>query len=187
METPLDVDAILSDFSEEDTAWTLQDPESGQYVTIPHERYPGCQIFHFFVSAEDARRVIETIDAANPALRRREVFPYEVKLKVSLRSLATDPVNGFVVHTPNEVLEFLDQAESSKNPKSVIHSDPEILGGTPVFVGTRVPLRNLIDYLEGGYSLDEFLDAFPSVSREQAIAALEAAHEVLSAGARPSR
>ena len=66
----------------------------------------------------------------------------------------------------------------------VVHSDPEILGGTPVFVGTRVPLRNLIDYLEGGQSLDEFLDDFPSVSREQAIAALEAAHEVLSASAR---
>ncbi len=63
---------------------------------------------------------------------------------------------------------------------SVVHSDPGILGGTPVFVGTRVPLRNLIDYLEGGYSLDEFLDAFPSVSREQAIAALEAAHEALT-------
>jgi uncharacterized protein (DUF433 family) len=57
--------------------------------------------------------------------------------------------------------------------KPVIHSDPEILGGTPVFIGTRVPLRNLIDYLEGGYSLDEFLDEFPSVSREQAVAALE--------------
>jgi uncharacterized protein (DUF433 family) len=65
----------------------------------------------------------------------------------------------------------------------VVHSDPEILGGTPVFVGTRVPLRNLIDYLEGGYSLDEFLDSFPSVSREQAVAALEAAHEVLIARA----
>jgi uncharacterized protein (DUF433 family) len=62
---------------------------------------------------------------------------------------------------------------------SVIHSDRDILGGTPVFVGTRVPLRNLIDYLEGGYSLDEFLDAFPSVSRQQAVAVLEAAHEVL--------
>jgi uncharacterized protein (DUF433 family) len=69
-------------------------------------------------------------------------------------------------------------------PSPVVHSDPEILGGTPVFVGTRVPLRNLIDYLEGDYSLDEFLDQFPSVSREQAIAALEAAHEVLSARAR---
>jgi uncharacterized protein (DUF433 family) len=67
---------------------------------------------------------------------------------------------------------------------SVVHSDPEILGGTPVFIGTRVPLRNLIDYLERGHSLDEFLDAFPSVSREQAVAALEAAHDVLAARAR---
>ncbi|MGO9058497.1 MAG: DUF433 domain-containing protein [Candidatus Binataceae bacterium] len=65
----------------------------------------------------------------------------------------------------------------------LVHSDPEILGGTPVFVGTRVPLRNLIDYLEHGYSLDEFLDEFPSVSREQVVAALEAAHESLTARA----
>jgi uncharacterized protein (DUF433 family) len=47
---------------------------------------------------------------------------------------------------------------------AVVHSDPEILGGTPVFVGTRVPLKSLYDYLEGGDSLDEFLDAFPSVT-----------------------
>jgi uncharacterized protein (DUF433 family) len=70
---------------------------------------------------------------------------------------------------------------------AVIHSDPEILGGTPVFVGTRVPLKNLIDYLEGGYSLDEFVDAFPTVSREQAVAALEAAGEILAAGAYSAR
>lgn len=62
---------------------------------------------------------------------------------------------------------------------SVIHRDPEILGGTPVFVGTRVPAQALIDYLKGGHPLDEFLDDFPSVSREQAIAALELAREAL--------
>jgi uncharacterized protein (DUF433 family) len=61
----------------------------------------------------------------------------------------------------------------------VIHSDPEILGGTPVFAGTRVPAQTLIDYLEGGHPLDEFLDDFPSVSREQAIAALELARDAL--------
>jgi uncharacterized protein (DUF433 family) len=66
----------------------------------------------------------------------------------------------------------------------VVHSDPDILGGTPVFVGTRVPLRNLIDYLERGHDLDEFLDHFPTVSRDQAVAALEAAHEMLTARAR---
>lgn len=67
---------------------------------------------------------------------------------------------------------------------SVIHSDPDILGGTPVFQGTRVPFRNLIDYLERGYSVEEFVDAFPSVSREQVIAALEAAHEAVASRAR---
>lgn len=54
----------------------------------------------------------------------------------------------------------------------VIHSDPEILAGEPVFVGTRVPLRNLFDYLEAGDSLEVFLDEFPDVTREQALAAL---------------
>jgi uncharacterized protein (DUF433 family) len=58
------------------------------------------------------------------------------------------------------------------NATAVVQSDPEILGGTPVFHGTRVPFRNLIDYLERGYSLDEFLDAFPSVTREQVVASL---------------
>jgi uncharacterized protein (DUF433 family) len=60
----------------------------------------------------------------------------------------------------------------------VVHSDPEILGGTPVFVGTRVPVKTLYDYLEGGDSLDEFLDDFPSVTRDQAIAALELGREM---------
>ena len=67
--------------------------------------------------------------------------------------------------------------------KSVIHSDPNILDGTPVFVGTRVPLQNLIDCLEAGDSLDEFLNSFPTVKREQAIAALELAREALEASA----
>jgi uncharacterized protein (DUF433 family) len=70
---------------------------------------------------------------------------------------------------------------------AVIHSDPDILGGTPVFVGTRVPFRNLIDYLERNHSLEEFLDSFPTVSREQAVAALEAAHEALTARAHSAR
>ena len=58
--------------------------------------------------------------------------------------------------------------------KGIVHSDPEIMGGTPVFVGTRVPLQNLIDYLEGGESIEDFLDAFPTVKREQSIAVIEA-------------
>jgi uncharacterized protein (DUF433 family) len=67
------------------------------------------------------------------------------------------------------------------DPTTVIHSNPEILGGTPVFVGTRVPFQNLIDYLAGGESLDEFLRQFPSVKREQAQASLALAREALEA------
>ncbi len=63
---------------------------------------------------------------------------------------------------------------SSESLKGIIHSDPEIMGGTPVFVGTRVPLQNLIDSLEGGESIEDFLDGFPSVKREQVIAVIEA-------------
>jgi uncharacterized protein (DUF433 family) len=64
--------------------------------------------------------------------------------------------------------------------QSVIVSDPEVLGGTPCFRGTRVPVDSLIDYLEAGDSLNEFLDNFPSVSREAAIAALEEAKALLT-------
>ena len=69
---------------------------------------------------------------------------------------------------------------------TVVHSDPEILGGTPVFVGTRVPAQTLFDYLEGGESLDEFLHQFPSVSHAQAIAALEFAKNSVLTSARSS-
>src|SRR5205814_8986325 len=72
-------------------------------------------------------------------------------------------------------------------PSSVVHSDPDILGGTPVFVGTRVPVQALIDYLEGGHSLNAFLDDFPTVTREMAIAALEQAKAHLIADASPAR
>jgi len=63
---------------------------------------------------------------------------------------------------------------SAADLKGIIHSDPEIMGGTPVFVGTRVPLQNLIDSLKGGESIEDFLDGFPSVKREQVIAVIEA-------------
>ncbi len=68
-----------------------------------------------------------------------------------------------------------------------VHSDPEIMGGTPVFVGTRVPFQTLLDYLEAGQPLAEFLDDFPTVTREQAVAALEQAKEALLTRARAAR
>jgi uncharacterized protein (DUF433 family) len=70
-----------------------------------------------------------------------------------------------------------------ENP-SAVHSDPEILEGTPVFVGTRVPFQTLIDYLEEGQALDDFLADFPTVARDQAVAALEEAKEAVLAHAR---
>ena len=59
----------------------------------------------------------------------------------------------------------------------LINRDPEIMSGTPVFMGTRVPVQNLFDYLEEGHPLDDFLDDFPSVTREQAVQVLEMAEE----------
>ncbi len=67
---------------------------------------------------------------------------------------------------------------------TVVHSDPDILGGAPVFVGTRVPVRALTDYLGGGQPLSEFLEDFPTVTREQAVAALQQAAQSLVIDAR---
>jgi uncharacterized protein (DUF433 family) len=62
---------------------------------------------------------------------------------------------------------------AAMNESPVVHSHPEIVSGEPVFVGTRVPVRNLLDWIEGGHTLDEFLDNFPSVTRDQAVTFLE--------------
>lgn len=70
--------------------------------------------------------------------------------------------------------------------RAVIHRDPEILGGVPVFVGTRVPVRTLLDYLAAGDTLEEFLDHFPTVTREQAVEALNQATDLLVAHACPA-
>ena len=74
----------------------------------------------------------------------------------------------------------------SMQAEVVVHSDPNISGGTPVFRGTRVPVRSLFDYLEGGESLDEFVEQFPSVSKEQARAALSLARDYIVSRARPA-
>jgi len=73
-----------------------------------------------------------------------------------------------------------------KEHAPAVHGDPRIMGGTPVFVGTRVPFQTLLDYLEAGDSLDLFLDHFPTVKRDQAVAALEQAKEALFARACPA-
>jgi uncharacterized protein (DUF433 family) len=73
-----------------------------------------------------------------------------------------------------------------KSDSPAVHSDPEIMGGTPVFIGTRVPFQTLLDYLEAGDPLGDFLDDFPTVSRDQAVAALEQAKQALFARENPA-
>jgi uncharacterized protein (DUF433 family) len=70
--------------------------------------------------------------------------------------------------------------------KQLISVDPQVQGGVPVFAGTRVPVKNLFDYLEGGEPLDQFLDDFPSVKREVAVAVLEQAREAVTPNAHPA-
>ncbi len=69
------------------------------------------------------------------------------------------------------------------NLNSLITTDPEILGGTPVFAGTRVPVESLFKYLEGNYTLDEFLECFPTVTRDMAVEVLERSESALFASA----
>ena len=75
----------------------------------------------------------------------------------------------------------------SRPKRTPVSRDRAILGGTPVFRGTRVPVRTLLDYLEAGDPMDDFLEDFPSVTRAQAVAVLEAARLALVADARPPR
>jgi uncharacterized protein (DUF433 family) len=87
------------------------------------------------------------------------------------------------VHTPLSVCDILftgvDAEEVEMNQSAVIVRDPEILGGTPVFAGTRVPIQTLLDYLAAGDSVSEFLDQYPSVQPEQVTELLEYFHEVV--------
>jgi uncharacterized protein (DUF433 family) len=76
----------------------------------------------------------------------------------------------FIILRSPAILQFMKLEEL----KGIVHCDPEIMGGTPVFVGTRVPLQNLIDSLKGGESIEDFLDGFPAVKREHVIAVIEA-------------
>ena len=71
--------------------------------------------------------------------------------------------------------------------ESVVRCDPDVLGGTPVFAGTRVPVKNLLDYLAAGDSLERFIDHFPSVTREQAVTALKISMDLLTSPATPAR
>ncbi|HET7057009.1 MAG TPA: DUF433 domain-containing protein [Thermomicrobiales bacterium] len=92
---------------------------------------------------------------------------------------ASEPPEAEIASSPSAVA-------VEENSQPVVHSDPEIMGRTPVFYGTRVPVDAMFDYLAGNYCLDKFLDGFPTVSPAQALDALEIGREaVLRASARP--
>jgi uncharacterized protein (DUF433 family) len=80
---------------------------------------------------------------------------------------------------PRVYAEELSRYSIGMSARSLITVDPEILGGTPVFTGTRVPVRTLFEYLEDNYSLDEFLECFPTVSREMTLRILEQSKDAL--------
>lgn len=113
MTDPLSLETILAEFSEDTEVWVLQDEKSKKYVTIPHQKYPGRNPIHFFLSKSDAESVLIEILDVNWALKNRNIFPVKVKLLKAVRSIAADKTlgnaDGFVVHPPNEVFEFVYQ------------------------------------------------------------------------------
>lgn len=111
MMQPLPLDTVLSEFSETSQAWVLQSKHKGTYLTIPDHRYPGRRPVRFFMSREDADRMLAAVLKVNPSLVGEQITPVSVKLLQALRSIAADKAPGhadsFVVHSPNEVFEFL--------------------------------------------------------------------------------
>jgi hypothetical protein len=109
MTEPLPLDTVLSEFSEDTVAWVLQ-ARTGKYLTIPDSRYPGRHPVRFFMSKQDAERVLARVLAANSTLAGGQMTPQRVKLLAALRGIASDRTPGnadsFVVHSPNEVYEF---------------------------------------------------------------------------------
>ncbi len=116
MTQPLPLDTVLSEFSETSEAWALQSKRKGTYLTIPDHRFPGRRPVRFFMSREDAERLLAEVLKANPSLAGAQITPVRVKLLQALRSIAADKTPGhadsFVVHSPNEVFEFLQDRQS---------------------------------------------------------------------------
>lgn len=115
MTSPLNLETILSEFSEDADAWVLRDRTSGKYVIIPDPRFPGRKPIRFFMRREDAIDVLQELNGENPVLRDKEVYPFQVKLLESLRRIASDTnpdnADAFVVHSPNEVYEYIRERQ----------------------------------------------------------------------------
>lgn len=113
---PLPLDTVLNEFSEDSEAWTLRSMRRGTYLVIPDHRFPGRHPIRFFLSRQDADRVLALVLRANPSLDADQIAPVSVKLLRALRSIAEDKTPGhadsFVVHSPNEVYEFIEEPDA---------------------------------------------------------------------------
>ena len=108
MSEPLSLDTLLSEFEKSSTVWVLRDAKSGQYVTIPHPKYPGRLIMHLFMSRDDAANVLDMIiKTGNTKIASAPIVPVQVNLHEAMASIAAHSkptfADGFVVHPPNEV------------------------------------------------------------------------------------
>lgn len=107
---PLSLETLLGEFDDKYEAWVLRDARSGRYLTIPHPKYPGRIIVHFFMSRENAVTVLDAVTKAGSAVvAAAPMIPVKVNLHEAMRSIAATKTpgfaDGFVVHPPNEVFE----------------------------------------------------------------------------------
>ncbi len=117
MQEPLPLDTLLGEFSEDYKAWVIQSKKNGQYLIIPDDRFPGRKPIRFFMSNADASRVIDAVLRTKPSLTGTGLWPVEVRLHNALRSIAADKTpdhaDSFVMHSPNEVFEFVRELEGT--------------------------------------------------------------------------
>lgn len=118
MSKPLPLDTLVGEFSEDYKAWVIQSKKTGQYLVIPDDRFPGRKPIRFFMSEADASRVIDVVVDARPALKQFGLQPVQVLFQESLRKIAADKrsdyADSFVVHSPNEVYEFVRELQPEK-------------------------------------------------------------------------
>jgi|SRR3990172_4160458 len=111
MTQPLALDTIIDKFDQNDEAWVLQDRDTGKYVIIPDNRFPGRKPVRFFMRREDAEAILIELNDVNLKMLGKNIYPVKVRLIPAIRGIAADinPDNAdaFVVHSPNEVYEFI--------------------------------------------------------------------------------
>jgi hypothetical protein len=115
MTSPLALDTIIAELDQNAEAWVLQDKDSGKYLIIPDNRFPGRKPVRFFMRREDAEAVLIELNDVNPKMASKGIFPVKVRLIPAIRGISSDtnPENAdaFVVHTPNEVYEFIRERQ----------------------------------------------------------------------------